>query len=424
MNPANVTYLYGSYRFEWPEEGISILVSRLSEERAGLNCEITVSTSLEPMPGLLRQGRFNLSAAQTRVSWEKALDTRLPGIDWYAAIEQVCALSIARWRQGEPAVDLLDVRERPGLPFLLPPFVVEGAASLLFAEGGAGKSMFALACGLAVATGNPDILGVTPSRVGPVLYLDWEWDAESHAERLRALCRGYSIDLEHGRLFYRRETTSLAEGAETIREHIAATGAIFAIVDSLGMARGGEPESADLTIKAFAAIRTLGITVLVLDHVVKAQGVNSKYSFGSVYTTNAARLTWRMDSSGEGNGAGYRIGLSNQKSNGKYQQPRGYAVTVQSNENDEMTAAWYAPTDVLTVPGMEKRVPLRQNVIGILKERPLEKEELMKELTGRGVRTTAAVLTTTLNRNKDDFVLMGGAWCLTVERRRAEAETT
>lgn len=420
MRVANVTYLYSSYRFEWPDEGISVLVSRLNEERGGLGCEMTVSTSLEPMPGMLRQGRFNLSAPQTRASWEKALDTRLPGVDWYAALEQVCALTITRWRQGEPSVDLLDVRERPGVPFLLPPFIVEGAATLLFAEGGAGKSMFALACGLAVATGNPDILGTRPSRVGPVLYLDWEWDAESHAERLRALCRGYNIELEHGSVFYRRETTSLAEGSEAIREHIAATGAIFVIIDSLGMARGGEPESADLTIKTFGAIRTWGVPALVLDHVVKAQGANAKYSFGSVYTTNAARMTWRMDSSTDGHDAVYRVGLSNQKANGKYQQPRGYTVSIQSNENDEMTAAWYSPTDIMTVPGMEDRIPLRRHIIEALKAGPLTREELIASLKERGVKLTATGLSTTLSRGREDFIPMGGKWCLSVQERERQ----
>lgn len=421
MSLPSITYLFDAYRFEWPDDGISIVCDRLHEEKAGLSCELEVRTALEPSPGLVRQGRFNLSAPLTRAQWVRALDERLPGPDWYAVFEQVCFLAIRRWREGEPIIDLADVEARSGLPFLLPPFIVEGASSLVFAEGGAGKSMFALACGLAVATGSSEILGMEPSRIGPVLYLDYEWDPESHAERLRALCAGYGIDVPHGFLLYRRETSSIMEGAAAIRRHIAETGAVLVIVDSLGMARGGEPESADLTIKVFGAIRSFGVPTLVLDHVVKNQ-TNTKYSFGSVYTTNAARITWRMDASSDGDGRGYRIGLSNQKANGRYQQPRGYTIWMDNSEEYELLSARYTPTDIMRIPAMADHIPLWRQCIEHLRAGPLTMGELFTSLKEEGIAVNSNVLRATLPKYKEIFTYMGGKWCLLDTNRGEESD--
>ena len=395
-----------------------MLVDRLHEEKDGLKCEMTVSTSIAPVAGQLREGNFNLSSTTTRTQWQKSLAERLD-IDWYAILEQVCTLTRKRWREGEPVVDLATVAPRAGVPFLLPPFVVEGAASILFAEGGTGKSMLALAMAVSVATSEP-ILNVYPTRAGPVLYLDWEWDAESHAERLRAICRGAGIDLPKGMIHYRHEMASVWEAASNIRRQVAEKQCVMVVIDSLGFARGGEPESADLTLKTFAALRTLGVPVLVLDHVAK-NATDKKFSFGSIYTTNAARITWRADAVKEEGKNKIIIGLSNQKANGRFQKPLGFTMQMDIDDDDKLIEVHFTPTDPGDVPGLTKSLALRDQIGNVLKASmyPMAPAGIATALAAEGSNVSTDVIRTILHRNADRFIKVDDKWAMRAQRVEA-----
>jgi RecA-family ATPase len=77
--------------------------------------------------------------------------------------------------------------------------------------GGTGKSFFGLALGVTQATGWP-VLGELDGEPGPVLYLDWEADEGTHAERLAAITLGADVP-EAPAIYYRRMVASLKESA-------------------------------------------------------------------------------------------------------------------------------------------------------------------------------------------------------------------
>ena len=411
MNPPLVTYLLDSYRFSWKEEQVDVIADRLHQERDGLKCELTVTTSRAPMAGLLRQGNFNISSPSTRSQWEKALDQRMPDVDWYAAMEMICALTLKRWRDGEPVIDLASVEGRNGVPFLLPPFIVDGAATVLFAEGGTGKSLLALAMGISIATGF-EVLDAVPTRLGPVLYLDWEWDKESHAERFKAICAGLGIAPPAGLVHYRHEVAPVWEAAPAIRRVIAELGVVFVVIDSLGFARGGEPESADLTLKTFAALRTFGVPVLCLDHVAK-NATDKRFSFGSVYTTNAARMTWRADAVKTEGESRIRVGLSNQKANGRFQKPRGFQIEMDIDTDDKLLSVVFTPTSIEEIPGLSKALPLADRIEAILMANrgQLDLGGILSCLEAEGGGTTTKEsVRVTLYRHSQRFVRLGNDW--------------
>ncbi len=401
MEPVQATYLIDSYRFSWSE--VDIVVDGLHESRGDLNCEMTVRTAA-PFPGLLRQAKFNLSATRTRTEWIKTLTEREPEIDWYSAIEQACTLALRRWRDGSPFIDLSQVEPRGEDIYLLRPFVIEGAASGVFADGGTGKSLFALAAAVSVATGT-NLLGFSPSRVGPVLYLDWEWDEEAHAERLQALGVGYGIEIPEEAIFYRREMASINEAAANIRAFIAAKGIVMVVVDSLGMARGGEPESAELTIKTFATMRTFGVPVLFVDHVAK-HSTDKSHSFGSVYTRNSARLMWRMDAEEAETMGPKRIGLVNTKWNRRFVKARGLLLEIESDEMDRMISCRFDDCEppLITV----KTTGQRQLLYAVLKAtgRAMKVYEIEEKLLEAGTPLKENVIRAVLSRYKDSFVSM------------------
>jgi hypothetical protein len=411
MNPARTTFLPDTYRFSWPDEGVEVLVDRLTESKSDLLAEVTVRTAA-PFPGLLRQAKFNLSSTRVRNEWIRTLSERGLEVDWYAIIEQVCTLSLRRWREGSPIIDLAQVEPREDDAYLLRPYIVEGAASGLFADGGVGKSLFALAAALTLATGQP-ILGVVPSRICSVLYLDWEWDQDAHAERLLALCEGAGIEVPRDRIWYRREIASINETAPSIRRQIVEKGIGLVIIDSLGFARGGEPESADLTIRTFASFRSFGVPTLFIDHIAK-HSTDRQHSFGSVYTRNSARLMWRIDAEEQDQRGTRRLGLVNTKWNRSHQKPRGLLLTTETDTFDHLVLARFDDCDppLVTV----RAGGIKEALIALLRqnEEGLNLADIQSALEIESVKVTRNVLHATLGRkaNRNVFTYQDGKWHL------------
>lgn len=328
----------------------------------------------------------------------------MPEVDWYAALEQVCAKAVRRWRQGEPMLDLACVEVPDELPYLLHPMVVEGASTVIFADGASGKSLLALALGVSVATGEEIVPGVIPQRMGPVIFWDWEWDAESHAERLQAICAGANIEVPKGMIFYQPEMVSLLEAIPRMRKRVAETSAALVIVDSLGYARGGDANSQELTTRCFAALRTLSRPVIVTDHVA-SDGKERDKSFGSIYTRNSARLMWRIDTQKEADKSDWYAGLVNTKANRKYQKTRGLTIHTESDTDERLLAVRFESTDVREISGLSGALSLREHLVSILaaNRRPMELSDLMACLEAEGKHFSQGVVSNCLSRNKKTF---------------------
>ncbi len=363
-------YLADTYRFTYKVEGVDLLLDHFNEGKDGLHAEITVTTSRQPAPGLLHFGRLNLSSGPSKGGLVKALRQRaVPGflddVDFPGMVEQVCYRALSRWREGEPFIDLRTVNYRERPRWLVDPFVEHSGPTIIFAKGGSGKSLFGLALAVTVATGIP-ILGSTPTAILRTGYIDWEADEFTHAERLAAICDAAGIDMPE--LLYRRGVASLAEGAATLRRYIAEKGLGFIVIDSVGAARGGDPNSAELTIKLFAAIRSLGIPCLCIDHITKNPNDPKENPFGSVYTTNLARITWRMDTIQAEGSDQAAISLTNMKiNNGRIAKRRGYRAFYKSDEDDRLVSAWWEPADMGSLPEFLESLSQRDQVAAVLK---------------------------------------------------------
>ncbi len=85
--------------------------------------------------------------------------------------------------------------------YLLKDLVLAAYVTLLYGDGGVAKSLLALALALAVAGGSSTWLGREVEN-GPVLYLDFELDAEEQARRVNQLCRGAGLSRPPDGLLY------------------------------------------------------------------------------------------------------------------------------------------------------------------------------------------------------------------------------
>jgi hypothetical protein len=360
------SYLGDTYRFTW-DVGITLEMARFTESsRDGLGCEIVVTSSIPPSPGLLHQARFNMMSTQARKTLSTALSAREPGVDFPALLEYACFHAIRQWRDGDPIINLWEVEARPAGRMFVDLFIEHGGPTTLYGDGGTGKSLLAMAIGLSVVADIP-LLGAAPNRTGPVLYLDWETDEYTHSERLQALCRGYAGSIFPAALHYRRQQASLTESASYVKREVARLGVVLVIADSLGAARGGDSDSAELTIRTFNAARAFGCPVLFVDHLPKNAKDKSK-PFGSVFTHNLSRITWFVERGAKELNGGFVVGLTNQKANNGALAPRlGYQVLMETDESKNLQVVSFRQTKA-PAPAVEENAGNR--IIAALAEDP------------------------------------------------------
>lgn len=150
----------------------------------------------------------------------------------------------------------------------------------------------AIAVAVSVAAGAVVIEGLDPLLTGPVVYLDWETNAETVDRVVKAIAAGAGLGRQE--LIYIACRRPLTEMVEEVARLIANESAVLAVCDSVGLAVGvgdrGDP--AERVIAYFNALGSLGVTTLSVDHVAKA-GSNGM-PIGSVYKTNAARARWEQ----------------------------------------------------------------------------------------------------------------------------------
>jgi hypothetical protein len=193
--------------------------------------------------------------------------------------------------------------------YLLKDIVLAAYATLLYGDGGVAKSLLALALAVAVAGDSKKWLGREVENC-PVLYMDFELDAEEQVRRVHQLCRGQGLDTPPEKLLYMSALGHPAREAftaalEACKEH----GVGLMVVDSLGPALQGDAEAARDVIgffqKSIEPFRAQGIAILIIDHQSRlqaGQSYQSKGAFGSVFKTNLARSVIQAQATERGEG--------------------------------------------------------------------------------------------------------------------------
>ena len=368
-----------TYQFDL-KNGVVIEIERLSEEAGGLTGEITIADHSGLSTRLLHSARLNVMSTPSRNALVKALNTAKNWDGWAKALEDVCYLAKDHYRQGDPLVDLANLppAERPR--WLVWPFIEFGGPTVLFGDGGTGKSFFATAFCASIA-GGFSLVGTLKSAPMSVLYLDWETDQWTHAARLKAICAAIDRQPPQG-VFYRRQTASLEASAANLRREIAKRNIGFCVIDSMAAALGGEPESADATLRMFNAARSLGIPWLGIAHITKSNGTNgdARKPFGSVFGHNMARMTWGAEAAQDA-GEDYKgITITNYKcNNGRIQKPQTYRLQFHNDDQDNLLGVDISSCDVADFPSLAAKLPLRQRILTALKAGMHTYEELEAE---------------------------------------------
>lgn len=310
-----------------PELASEFAVERLVRSRGDLHGELSVSCGLPGVrssDGHLHQARVNLSSTQVRrtVAGYLAERANVPEVDWKDLLEDFCARVLRAEREGEPFVTVgrRPPRIDPGMR--LEPLLPVGKTTILFGDGGAGKSSLAQAIAVSVASGETVIPGFEP-RSAPVLYLDWETDADDVDARIKAIARGAGIS-EIPEIGYRACVGAFVDQTEDVVRIVDEGHVGLVVIDSVEMAsastRGEGSDANEAAIRLFSALRHLHTTVLAIDHVSKASSESSSGAgkpYGSTFKANLARGTFelRQAKAGTGDDGRIHVALYHRKSN-------------------------------------------------------------------------------------------------------------
>lgn len=367
----------GHYQLTIVEHGIEFDADRLWREKDELKGELSVACGLKgarTIDGLLSTGNFNFSASRTRKEHGSRLRERArtgEAVDWDGLLEELCLRVIAAERQGQPA-RLLHTFD---LPAPDESYEIDGMVLLkrhpvmLFGDGGTAKSYLGLY-----------LAGQLARRGVSVLFADWELAGEDHRERLGKLFGDHLPQIHYVRCAH-----PLVREADQLRRQIEELGIHYVMCDSVAFAADGAPESAEVAMAYFRAVRQMGVGSLHIAHVTKQRDDDEKGTqgnqkpFGSTFWHNSARATWYVKRADDTTDDGrVTIGLYNRKANmGRLRPAVGYEFDFQAE------ATYVSRANLADVADLASGLPIRARLQHALKHGPLTIAGLAEEIGAR-----------------------------------------
>jgi hypothetical protein len=412
MSAPVVSGIPGGYRLIWAHERVQATITRLADSRKDQSTSAEVLlTATDAIPGAahMHQGRVNLTSTRAKADLAKALTGMDNSIRWADIVEAMCVGVLKLHRQGEPIISVGTMPLSGGQRYRVWPMCPDGVCSVLFGEGGTGKSFIATLIAVLVQSGG-SFVGLR-SEQGNVLYLDYETSAETLNERVRAICEG--LNIAPFDILYRYSYHPLADDIDALRDMIIEHGISFVVVDSLGPACGGDPNDAEMAIRMFNALRELRVTALLIDHIAKNTAEGSKPSpYGSVYKINLARSVWQIKQGQRTEDMASAVGLYHRKANlGPLRSPFGLTMHFTNDDNEQLTEMRFASLSVDDDSDLAKELPLRQRIIAALKDGKLTVHDLAVTLRETTPTLSEDAVRVSLNRMKGGQVVkMGEEW--------------
>lgn len=375
----------GSYFiFYWRDKDLKIRVSRINTHKDRTTCEILAETTAPEYSPHILHSTLNLTSSRVKSEIAHKIATYYDKVSPEEAddiIEQLCIKTLHFFRSGEPAIDLHTFEETPPITYKVYPLIAENEINIIFGDGGTGKSIFVLALAILIQLPWENNHLQLPPRMGRVLWLDWETSWATTARRLKLLTEGFKLPAFF--IKYRRCLASLADDLEAIHQICLENEIDTIIIDSLGMACGGDMNAAEVATKFFSAFRTLNCTGILIHHASKEQmktRVKKPTPIGSVYFYNLARQVWECRAVQEYGSNNLSIGLFHRKSNISHlHAPLAYTITF------EKTQILIDKSNINNIPEFAIELSLPKQIMNLLisEKRPMDRNEIALTLNAK-----------------------------------------
>jgi hypothetical protein len=387
----------------YTQRGVELLITQVAPSRKTLDAWVELRNvgGSEMLSGLITASRYDLMGSMTvRNIVARMRDAGLDERDtaaWRQDI-QAAVYDVVRDHLDGPSPIDLATHEPAAATFILRPLVDGVGATSIVGPGGVGKSSLALCVGCAVASGDGAWLGMETTASGPVLYVDWEADIDTHARRLRAFAAGTELPIPAA-LHYVGAAAPLRLWAPALARQAARLGVVLIIIDSVMLARAGEAGGED-TIAFFSAIRSLGVPTLLLDHKSRtAMREGQGGAYGSVINDNTVRLMW------DAKGSEGTLTLRAHKSNNYARLPTISLRLESSGVDGAMTEARWHLLDSTAEPEPAEAPALDRIRAALTVEGPMTNAALARHL-----RLNRGATHKILRGHPEMFAEIAGAW--------------
>ena len=360
MAKPDIKLTTSGYEFYWIDGQITIEISRIHTHMDGkITGEIFIRNGTK---ALRPPSQINFTADRTRDTLVKSLSTTYPDkAEWRRIIDELCYHVLDLTRKGEPIIEAWSGEDVEPPQYILYPFIIKNYPSIIFGDPGTIKSTMALLFSqIMMLPWKDNPLEIPcPDRPLKVLYLDWETDLATIKWQLTKLERGRGMGLNACMVYYRLCSLPLANDIEELRKRIAELNVDVIIIDSLGLATGGELKEAGPAISFFSALRQLVTTSLILAHSPKdSENVKNKSIYGTVFFQAQARNIWEIKKSQEPGSSKADIALYHKKPAPfqSYHSPIGFSLEY---TDDSIVICKNDPT---TVPDLLERMGVQVQI--------------------------------------------------------------
>lgn len=298
---------------------------------------------------------LNLSSGRDRASLANRLAERQQGPEWRNVLDAFCLQVESKESEGPELVKIGNLPAPIDGGWLVDNLIQRRQTTGIYGDGSVGKSFFALAVAVSLVTGLEVLPGFRPASRCEVTYCDFETDRDIMNRRVQLIANG--IGIAPPEINYYRMEDPFADSVEWLVRHVQEERVGLVIVDSVEMAMMGSTGSGSPSNEGPArlsrAIRHLGISALVIDHINNEQAQQKEIvrtAYGSRFKRHLQRMAFYLKQAREpGPDKVKHLGLFNTKfNNGEENLSYGLAWEINGEwcrwwperiEDEELTAA-------------------------------------------------------------------------------------
>lgn len=304
------------------ERTVQLTVRRIRHDGGALRGYVEVEYKAPGQRRIKLAGELlNLSSGRDRASLANRLGERQPGPEWRNVLDAFCLQVESKESEGPELVWIGNLPAPIDGGWLIENLIQRGQTTGIHGDGSVGKSFVALAVAVSLTTGLEVLPGFRPSVRCKVAYCDYETDSDTMNRRVQLIAAGMGI--EHPDIAYFRLDQPFSDCVEWLLPHVQEHGIGLVIVDSVeaaiaGASGHGAPAN-DAPSKLNRALRQLGVSALLIDHINSEQAAEKgvvRAAYGSRFKRNWQRMGFHLKQAREpGPDRVKHLGLFNTKFN-------------------------------------------------------------------------------------------------------------